>query len=52
MRTLNVSIEREGKLEPAGMICGEGSSDARFQYSDSYLSDPKAAALSADTDFL
>ena len=46
MRTLNVSIEREGKLVPAGMICGEGSSDARFQYSDSYLSDPKAAALS------
>ena len=46
MRTLNVSIERRGKLVSAGSIAGNGPSDARFRYSEGYLRDPYAAAIS------
>ena len=46
MKTLNVSIERGGNMIPVGTISGNGVSDACFRYSDNYLRDPAAAALS------
>ena len=42
----NVSIERHGKLVPAGLISGNSSNDARFRYLPEYLEDPEGAALS------
>lgn len=46
MMNLTVSIERSGQMTPVGMISGNGVSDSRFRYSESYLRDPDAAALS------
>ena len=37
MKELLVSIERGGERIPLGFIRGEGSADARFAYSDTWL---------------
>ena len=46
MRTLFVSIEREGILIPVGRLVGDYASGARFTYDVQYLSDPSAKAIS------
>ena len=46
MKTLIVSIERNGVMVPVGSISGSDSSDARFQYSDDYLQSGKSTSLS------
>ena len=37
MKTLFVSIEKDGVMIPVGSLRGEGPSDTRFQYTDQYL---------------
>ena len=46
MKTLIVSIERNGKMMKVGAISGNGVSDSRFQYSEEYLCDLDAVGLS------
>lgn len=46
MKTLIVSLERNGVLVPVGSISGNNTSDSQFRYSEEYLHDPQAAALS------
>ena len=46
MKELLVSIERGGERIPVGFIRGEGSADARFAYSDTWLRDPASAPIS------
>ncbi len=46
MMKLNVSLERGGAMVRVGTICGNGISDAEFQYTPAYLADPAAAPLS------
>lgn len=46
MKTLTVSIERNGAMVPVGTISGTGVSDAQFRYTAEYLRDPDATALS------
>lgn len=46
MKELLVSIERGGERIPVGFIRGEGSADARFAYSDTWLRDPSSAPIS------
>ena len=46
MRTLTVSLERNGVLVPVGTISGNNTEDASFCYSDEYLHDPQSAAPS------
>ena len=46
MKELLVSIERGGERIPVGFIRGEGSADARFAYSDTWLCDPASAPIS------
>ena len=46
MRTLDVSIERDGQQVPVGMIRGEESADASFSYDWAYLSDTEAVPVS------
>lgn len=46
MKDLIVSIERNGKMVPAGTISGSDVSNARFQYSEEYLQSPDACSLS------
>lgn len=46
MKTLIVSLERNGALVPVGSIRGNNTSDSQFRYSEEYLHDPEAAALS------
>ena len=36
MKTLIVSIERNGKMMKVGAISGNGVSDSRFQYSEEH----------------
>ena len=46
MKTLTVSLERKGILVPVGSISGDNAADSRFCYSEEYLNDPGAVALS------
>ena len=46
MKDLIVSIERNGKMVPAGTISGSDVSDARFQYSEEYLQSLDAYGIS------
>lgn len=46
MRTLIVSIERNGVMIPVGRISGIGTSDSQFKYSEEYLRDQTATAIS------
>ena len=46
MNTLTVSIERNGVMTPAGIIAGNDIFDSQFFYSERYLSDSSASALS------
>jgi len=46
MKTLIVSIERNGKMVQVGTISGNDVSDSRFQYSEEYLRSPGAVGLS------
>ena len=46
MKELLVSIERGDERIPVGFIRGEGSADARFAYSDTWLRDPASAPIS------
>lgn len=46
MNTLIVTIERNGSMMPVGIITGNDSSDACFEYLPEYLNNRDAAALS------
>jgi len=46
MDNLIVSIERDGRLCPAGMISGDGPLDSRFAYLEDYLKSGDAAPIS------
>ena len=46
MRKLSVFIEINGCKNPVGNICGNSSEDARFLYSQDYLSNDEATAIS------
>ncbi len=46
MMSLTVSLERNGNLVPVGIISGKDSSDSQFCYSEEYLLDQEASALS------
>ena len=45
MKELLVSIERGGERIPVGFIRGEGSADARFAYSDTWLRPTPGCAI-------
>lgn len=46
MKTLIVSIERNGVMIPVGRISGIGTSDSQFKYSEENLRDQTATAIS------
>ena len=46
MRILNIHIEKNGKMIPAGVIEGDSGADASFRYIDEYLRDPGNSAIS------
>ena len=46
MIKLNVSIERNGTMVPAGLICGQNTSDSIFRYNEAYLRDPASIPVS------
>lgn len=46
MDNLIVSIERDGRLCPAGMISGDGPNDSRFAYREGYLKSGDAVPIS------
>ena len=46
MKTLQISIERNGNMIPAGTISGNDPKDACFQYLPAYLTDAAAAPIS------
>lgn len=46
MKTLHVLIERNGAMEPVGILSGYSAEDTCFQYLEEYLNSPFAYAIS------
>ena len=46
MRTLNINIEKNGRMIPVGVIEGNSGADASFRYLEDYLNDPESTAIS------